>query len=120
MIFQGTLSLTSAMPTTVNLPRNYKPVSFISVPGKTIEQNLLEEMLRHMQDGEMIWDSQDGSTKGRSGLTNMVVFYNGVMASVDKGQTMSSTWTCAKPLTPDHILISKLGRDYLKAGLLGG
>ena len=94
-------------------PENYRPMSFISVPGKTTKQNLLEEM---------IWDSQDGFTKGRSGLTNLAAFYDGVMASVDKGQPMPSTWTCANSLTwsQDCILISKLERDYLKAGLFGG
>ena len=103
-------------------PGNYRPVSLTSVPGKIMEQIVLSEITRHMQDNRGIRPSQHEFTKGRSCLTNLISFYDLVARLVDEGKAVDVVYldfSKASDTVSSSILLQKLavcGLDWYTLG----
>ncbi|GAB0183458.1 mitochondrial enolase superfamily member 1 [Grus japonensis] len=66
-------------------PGNYKPISLTSIPGKVMEQLILEVIFKHMEEKKVIGGGQHGFTKGKSCLTNLIADMTG---RVDEGRAV--------------------------------
>ncbi|CAM4715495.1 unnamed protein product [Caretta caretta] len=53
-----------------------------------MEQVLKESILKHLEERKVIRNSQHGFTKGKSCLTNLIVFYDEITGSVDEGKAV--------------------------------
>jgi hypothetical protein len=70
---------------TKDSPANYRPVSLTSVVCKIFESIMKEEIVRHLEQHNLILQTQHGFLKGRSCLTNLLTFLEDVTRSIDKG-----------------------------------
>jgi len=80
-------------------------------------------MVRHMENKEVIGDSEHSFPKGKSCLTNLVTFYNRVTVLVDKRRATDVIYldlSEAFDTVPDNILVSYWRDMDLMDGPLGG
>ncbi|PKU43644.1 rna-directed dna polymerase from mobile element jockey- hypothetical protein [Limosa lapponica baueri] len=63
---------------------NYRLVSLIFVPGKMMERLVLGFISKRMEEKKAIRSSQHGFTKGKSCLTNLIAFYDGITGWIDE------------------------------------
>ncbi|PKU39258.1 rna-directed dna polymerase from mobile element jockey-like [Limosa lapponica baueri] len=68
---------------------NYRPVGLTSSPGKAMKQLFLDVISKEKKEEQKVFGSvQHGFTKGKSCLTNLIAFYDGMTGWVDKGRAV--------------------------------
>lgn len=94
----------------------YRLFSFTSIPGKAMEQLILDTLSKYIKDKNVTGSSQHTSMKGKSHLTNLLAFCDELTGVVDKGRAvnvLSLNFAMAFDTVSHNILIGKLMKDGL-------
>ncbi|GAB0189277.1 mitochondrial enolase superfamily member 1 [Grus japonensis] len=97
-------------------PGNYRPVSLTSIPGKVMEQLILGVISKHVEEKKVIRSGQPGFTKGKSCLTNLIAFNDGLTVRIDEGRAVDVVhldFRKAFDTISHNILIDKLRKCEL-------
>ena len=71
-------------------PGNYRPVSLTSIPGKVMEQLILEAVSKHVEEKKVIGSSQHEFLKGKSCLSKLIAFYDEMTGWMDERRAVDA------------------------------
>jgi len=98
-------------------PGNYRLVSLTSISGNMMEQLILEVIIKQVEEKKVIRSSQHGFTKGKSCLTNLIAFYDGLTGWVDEGREVDVVYLefskAFNTVSHNNILLGKLRKCRL-------
>jgi len=86
-------------------------VILTSIPGKMLEQLILEVIIKQVEEKKAIRSSQHGFTKGKSCLINLIAFYDDMTGWVDERRAVDVVYldvSKAFDTASHNILIGKL------------
>jgi hypothetical protein len=104
-----------------SLPTNYRPVSLTSIVCKMLETIIKEHILLHLDQHDLIKDSQHGFLRGKSTLTNLLVYLEDITKHIDYGTPVDVVYldfAKAFDKVPHTRLIRKLRNHGIDGNIL--
>ena len=71
-------------------PGNYRPVSLTSIICKIMESIIKDKLVEHLQNFNLLNDSQHGFMKGKSCSTNLLEYLENVTKFLDQGDPLDN------------------------------
>ena len=103
-------------------PGNYRPVSLTSQICKLCESILRDAMVQYIESNGLIKESQHGFRRGRSCLTNLLIFLDKITRDMDEGHNVDAIYldfAKAFDKVPHQRLLVKLRSMGIGGSLLG-
>jgi hypothetical protein len=94
-----------------DIPGNYRPISLTSVIGKLLESVITDRIVDHLEDNNLLGNSQHGFRRKRSCLTNLLEFFHHMIAVYDNSRAIDVIYLDFKKAfdkVPHKRLLSKL------------
>jgi len=97
-------------------PGNYRPVNLTSIPGKMMEQLILDVVIKQVEWKRIVESSQHGFIKGKSCFINLIAFCDGRTIWVDERKAVDVAYldfSKAFHTVSHNILLGKLRKCEL-------
>ena len=101
-------------------PGNYRPISLTSIVGKLLETIIRDKLVKHLEENNLIRDTQHGFRHNRSCLTNLLDFFHDIINMYDEARAVDVIYLDfqkAFDKVPHKRLIQKLNCYGIRGNL---